>query len=112
MHMAGDRTPFFQVNGLPLLCFSMGNEEIAKHGEKTIEVSLRFWTDDIAETKGHIEPRHCWSAGTVRIPKNDSHGISGEYRAIPFNSLKEITSAIEKAMTEADITIHTDPARG
>ena len=108
--MAGEPT-CVPVSGLPLLCFSMGSEEIAKHGEKTIEVSLRFWTDDIAETKGRIRPGHCWSAGTVRVPKNDSHGISGQHPSIPFNSLREITSAIDKAMTEAGITIHTDPAR-
>lgn len=78
----------------------------ARHGEKTIEVRLRFWTNDIAETEDHIRPRHCWSSGTVSVPHNDSHGISsGEPQT--FNSLMELTSVIEQAMIDAGIRMHT-----
>jgi hypothetical protein len=30
----------------------------AKHGEKVIEIKLRFWTNDIAKEKDHIFPKH------------------------------------------------------
>ena len=78
----------------------------ANRGEKTIEVRVRFWTNDIAETEGHIRPKHCWSYGVVTVPHNGSHGISsGDPRT--FNSLMELTFAIEQALIDADVKIHT-----
>ena len=77
----------------------------ARRGEKMIEVRVRFWTNDIAETKGHILPKHCWPAGTVYASKNDSHGIKGS-RTMPFNSLDEVQSAIEHAMEDVGIKVH------
>lgn len=87
----------------------MNNEKAARHGETTIEVRLRFWTNGIAETKGYVKEGHCWSSGMVIIPKNDLHEIDPQ--KVPFNSLMEITRAIEEAMLGAGITIHTDPSR-
>jgi hypothetical protein len=51
----------------------------AKHGEKMIEVKLRFWTNDIAEKKGDVIPKHAWSSGVVRVERNDSHGIKPDH---------------------------------
>ena len=34
----------------------------AKHGQKMLEVRVRFWTDDIAGKKGEIIPKHTWGA--------------------------------------------------
>ena len=88
-----------------------GDEVQANHGDKMIEVRVRFWTNDIAETEEHIKQKHCWSAGTVTLPRNGSHGIdSGEPQT--FNSLMELTSAIEQAMIDADITMHIGRKRG
>ncbi len=86
------------------------DEVQANHGEKMIEVSVRFWTNDIAETEGHIKQKHCWSSGTVTLPRNGSHGISSE-EPQPFNSLMELTSAIEQAMIDAGIRMHTGRKR-
>jgi len=47
----------------------------AKHGKKMIEVSLRFWTNDISEEPGKVIPKHAWTSGVVRIQGNESHGI-------------------------------------
>ena len=77
----------------------------ADYGEKMIEVRIRFWTNDIAETKGHILPKHCWSAGMVYAPRNDSHGIKSS-RRMPFNSLDEVQNAIEQAMEDIGIKVH------
>ena len=48
-------------------------EKEAVHGQKMIEVKLRFWTNDIATGEGKIAPKHAWSAGVVRIEKNKAH---------------------------------------
>jgi hypothetical protein len=77
----------------------------ATYGKKMIEVKVRFWTNDLAEEKGKIRPKHGWGSGLVRIAPNDSHGIkSGE--PVLFNSLSEIPAKIEKVLIDQGITIH------
>ena len=67
----------------------------AKHGKRMIEVRVRFWTNDLADGKGRICPRHAWGAGVVRLDPNDAHGIVGG-EPVPFNSLAEIPAKVEK----------------
>lgn len=77
----------------------------AKHGKKMIEVSLRFWTNNIAKSKGEIIPKHARSAGVVRIQGNESHGIvSGN--PVPFNSLLDVGAVIEAVLVKHGITLH------
>jgi hypothetical protein len=77
----------------------------AAYGKKMIEVKVRFWTNDLADGKGKILPKHAWGAGLVRIKGNDAHGIvPGE--PVLFNSLAEIPAKIEKLLIDQDITIH------
>jgi len=76
-----------------------------KHGEKMIEVKIRFWTNDIAEEKRKIKAKHAWSSGVVRMESNKSHGIvPGNPR--PFHSLLDIGAVIEKVLIEHDIVLH------
>lgn len=82
----------------------------ANNGEKMIEFKVRFWTNDIAETKGHILPKHCWTAGVVYASGNDSHGIK-KSRTMPFNSLDEVQNAIKQAMEDAGIKAHEGKSR-
>ena len=77
----------------------------AKYGEKMIEVKVRFWTDEIAEKEGQIKLRHAWTAGVVRMHRNESHDIIPKYPR-PFNSLMEIPAVIEKVLIEHGITLH------
>lgn len=80
-------------------------EREAQHGEKMIEVKLRFWTNGIAEEKGKITPKNAWSAGVVRIERNDSHGITPG-KPQPFHSLLDIGSVIEKVILEQGVVLH------
>ena len=32
----------------------------AAHGKRMLEVRVRFWTNDLAEGKGRIRPKHAW----------------------------------------------------
>ena len=82
-------------------------EKEARYGEKMIEVKVRFWTNDIAEGKGRLKPRHAWTTGVVRMERNESHGIIPGYPR-PFNSLMEIPVLIEKILMEHEITLHRD----
>lgn len=76
----------------------------APHGQKMIEVKVRFWTNDIAD-RGKIIPKHAWGSGEIRMESNPAHEIS-PLDTIPFNSLAEIPSIIEQALDARGIKIH------
>lgn len=77
----------------------------ARYGQRMIEIKVRFWTNDIADQKGMIIPKHAWCSGVVRLQSNKSHGIKPE-KPIPFHSLLDIPSAIEKALVAHGIKLH------
>jgi hypothetical protein len=77
----------------------------AEHGQKMIELKIRFWTNSIANEKGSIRPGHAWSSGIVRMQKNRAHGIApGD--PLPFNSLLDLPSVIEQALVGSAIKLH------
>jgi len=78
----------------------------AKHGEKMIEVKIRFWTDHITEKPGKIIPKHAWAGGVVRMQANKTHGINPQ-NPVPFNSLMDLLYIIEKVLIKHSITLHT-----
>ena len=80
-------------------------EKEATHGQKMIEIKLRFWTNDIAEKKGNIIPKHAWASGVVRIEPNKSHGIVPSSPK-PFHSLLDVGAVIEKTLIEHGIKLH------
>ena len=81
------------------------DEHEAKQGERTISLTLRFFTENIATEKGKIAPKHAWTNGTVALRSNASHGITSEPKKT-FNSLLEITKAIEDVLIEGEIILH------
>lgn len=81
------------------------SEVEAKHGEKMVEVKLRFWTDGIAQESGKVIPKHAWASGVVRIERNEAHGIiPGTPK--PFNSLLDIGAVVEELLIEQGIVLH------
>ncbi len=70
----------------------------ARRGERMLEIKVRFWTNDLAP-EGEILPKHGWTRGVVRITPNEAHGIESG-RAVPFNSLLELTAKIEVSPTQ------------
>ena len=77
----------------------------AAHGQKMIEVKLRFWTNGIAERSGHILPKHAWSSGVVRIEPNKAHGIRAG-KPQPFHSLMDVSAIVEKVLIQHGIVLH------
>jgi len=80
-------------------------EREAEYGQKMIEIRVRFWTNDIASAKGKIVPKNAWASGIVRIEKNETHGINPS-SAEAFNSMMELTGAIETVLIENGIVLH------
>ncbi|MEE8575093.1 MAG: hypothetical protein V3T30_06740, partial [Thermodesulfobacteriota bacterium] len=77
----------------------------AKHGEKMIELKVRFWTNDIAPGKDSVLPKNAWACGVVRMQSNESHEIVAE-NPLPFNSLMDLPAAIEKVLIKHGIVLH------
>lgn len=78
---------------------------IALHGEKMIEVTIRFWTNNISKKPRHIVKKECWDSGVVYLHKNSAHGISNS-PPVPFHSLLELSSKIEKLFITKNIKLH------
>ena len=72
--------------------------------DKTIEVKVRFWTDDLG-SEGEVRPKHAWSSGTVYVPANSLHGIKSG-KQVNFETIAEIGAAIEKALAAQGVRIH------
>ena len=81
------------------------DESEAQQGERMIEIKIRFWTNNIAEGKGIIRPKHAWAAGVVRIERNESHGITPQ-KPLPFHTLMDLPAVIEKVLLAQGITLH------
>ncbi len=77
----------------------------AGHNEKMIELRIRLWTNDIAETKGEIVPKHSWDSGMIYMQRNASHGIEPK-NPRPFHSAMGLTAAIEKVLIEHGVYFH------
>ena len=78
----------------------------AQQGEKMIEIRIRFWTNDLADDPGKILPKHAWSSGMVIMDRNKSHGIVPK-DPVPFHTLMDLTSVIEKTLITHEITLHS-----
>jgi hypothetical protein len=80
-------------------------EVVAKQGEKTIILTVGFFTNKLAG-KGKILPRHCSANGAIQVRRNKAHDISPRKNGQPFHSLLEIGPAIEKILKEHGIVLH------
>jgi len=80
--------------------------KVAKHGQKMVEIKIRFWTDDIAAEKEKVVPKHAWTANVVRIERNNAHGITPS-QPVPFNSLLDLGTAIEKVLVGHGVVLHS-----
>ncbi len=84
---------------------SAGTAKVAKHGEKMIEVRVRFWTDALAKEKKTLLPKHAWDCGTVDMPTNKSHGIASG-STLPFNSILDLQAVIGRVLLEHGVELH------
>ena len=77
----------------------------AQQGKKMIRLTVRFWTNNIADKKGTVRPKHAWTSGVVKLEGNSLHGIKGG-EPIVFRGLLEIGRAIEQALISGEIRLH------
>jgi hypothetical protein len=76
----------------------------APHGERMVQVSIRFLTDNIAE-QGKVVPGHVWARGFLTVQRNDTHGFRTS-KGVAFNSLMELPGKLERLLIREGITVH------
>ena len=79
----------------------------ARHGEKTIKVTLNFWTNQHAK-KGKVVQKHAWDSGLLYVAANKTHGIRNQ-KSVRFSSLSNVAESISKALREAGVTLSESP---
>ena len=85
------------------------DEHEAKYGDKTIALTVYFFTNDIATEKDNIVPKHAWTSGEVVLKSNPSHGIKTGPKS-HFHSLLGLPQAIEEVLIDGKIILHPHPA--
>jgi len=80
-------------------------EKEAAYGEKMIELKIRFFTNNIASSRGKVVPKHAWTCGVVGIEKNKVHEIVPQ-GVVHFQSLLDLGAAIEKILAKHGIKLH------
>jgi hypothetical protein len=83
----------------------MANSKPAVQGEKMIEIRIRFFTNNIAQEKDRVIPKHCWDSGMISMEKNTLHEIHPATPK-PFPSLSALQGDIEKVLTNHGIVMH------
>jgi homospermidine synthase len=78
---------------------------VAPHGQKMIELTIRFWTNKISKKRGHIVKKECWDAGVVYMHENPAHGITSA-NPMPFHSLLDLPAKIEKLLIRHKVKTH------
>ncbi|MCK4456298.1 MAG: hypothetical protein KAW39_01005 [Thermoplasmata archaeon] len=74
-----------------------------RYGEKTIELTVRFWTNDISRKENHIVPRVCWEHGMITLKKNESHGLAVKRK--PFKSIAHLSRAVEELLKASNVEV-------
>jgi hypothetical protein len=84
----------------------MENSIKAPRLDKTIRLTLAFFTDGIAEEKRHVIPKHCWTWGNAYLKRNKTHGVQPKGVGTIFHSLDEVLPAIEKELKKNEVVLH------
>lgn len=77
----------------------------APYGQKMIEVTVRFWTNNISKKRGYIVKKECWDSGTVYMIENPAHGITSG-NLLQFHSLMDLPSKIEALFISNNVKLH------
>ena len=89
---------------------NMANNGRTTNNGNTIQVTVSFWTNDIAAVKGDIVPKRAWAAGKVTMRANEKHGIkSAEGR--PFTTMTGMLAALEAELVAQGIKLHVGGGR-
>jgi hypothetical protein len=84
----------------------MTNAINAPRGEKTIRLTVVFFTNKLAENKGEQIPKHAWSGGRVIMQSNTAHGIKPGSDDGFFHDLLELPKAIGEVLANNGIVLH------
>jgi hypothetical protein len=81
-----------------------------KKDNKTIAITLRFWTDNLPAKVGKkSDMTPMWSSGMVVLEGNKTKGLKAQ--VTPFNSLENAQMVIKKVLMKNKIVLVVDSGR-
>jgi hypothetical protein len=76
---------------------------------KLIKVTVYLRTDVLpGANEGEIVPGHAWASGVVRVRPSKAHRLRVG-QPMPFSGMTQVGTAVEEALTAADVTLHLRP---
>lgn len=82
----------------------------APHGEKTIEVRIHFFTDNMKGVpEGQQRPKHAWFKGGISLVANESHGLRP--RTVHFHGPLELMGQLGALLRDAGVKFHYKGSR-
>ncbi len=88
----------------------MANGPAPAKGNKTIAVTVYFFTDDNPADPAQTSPE-AWAQGQVTVQANGRHGIKSGSEVM-FNRMAELPAAVEDALTDAGVALRLTPRAG
>jgi len=76
---------------------------------KTIAITLRFWTNDLKVLHHDQEKTVCWDSGMAIMEKNHGKGI--KYSVLPFACYEDIVPLIKETFRKNKIAVVSDNKR-
>ncbi len=74
--------------------------------DKPIKVTIYLRTDGLpGAAEGQVIPGHAWTSGVVRVRPSKAHRLRAG-QPMPFSGMTQIGTAVEEALTAADVTLH------
>jgi hypothetical protein len=81
----------------------------APRGDKTIQMEIVFWTDNLADNKGEQIAKHAWAQGKVSMSANGAHGIK-RGRGTNFYDMLDLPAAIKAELVKAGVKLRSGPS--
>ena len=72
---------------------------------KTIGITLRFWTNDLEVKHKGLERIVCWDSGVGYIEANAEKGIAPQPIPTPFNTMDEVIILIKELLRQNRVLV-------
>lgn len=76
---------------------------------KTIAITLRFWTNDLEIKMDNKKRTSCWDSGMAIMEKNQTKGI--HHSTAPFNCYEDILPLIKEMLRKNKVLVASSNSR-
>ncbi len=84
-------------------------KRILKKDNKTIAITLRFWTNNVEIKEGGVSRTTAWDSGVAIMEKNDTKGI--KHMVEPFDCPEDIAPLIKELFRKNKVYVVSNNRR-